>query len=512
MKLKKITLAVAGALAAGAAGQASAYLNLSTLNSGNTTDIYLSGATAQENGILALMRRVCVVDTLDVFTGSNQFMYVCQVNTNQISGLSKPNVAVRKMGQGGSGNGVQPVADNTNLQFMSLSAFQANTSLCGAATVQASSAPQLGTSDALGLPAYQTRTCSVGTTAAPSALITAVAPPDAGFSDVEPALFGATSAQLSRIDPPKSVNSIVFGIPVTLKAYRALQTAQGLTGDDTEANMPSLTKAQIASIFNGNISTWSQLVGTNGVALAPANNNIYVVRRVNSSGTQTFTGVHFLNTPCAAGVLPFVTANDTAADTSGGTCGNADPTKTVWQGSGSGDVRNCLVNHDTNSRWGIGLLSLESSQPTATSNTWRYVKIDGYAPSQLNVFNGKYPYWAEQTVQYRTSGANVLAGDKLTFVDAFISQLGDPAVVSQLNAAFTHPWGKSGLFSLSTVYAPTDPSALAAVPAFGLPAGPRALNAADILINPVNPATRSPNGPPNNCQSPVVFNPTTVGK
>lgn len=492
MKLKKMTLAVAGALSAGAAGQALA-LDPSVYTTANTLDMYISGASAQDSGIRSLMRRVCVAGTLDVFTDTNQALYFCQVNTNQVSGLAKANIAVRKSSVGGSGNGVQPVASSTVLDFFDLSKIKASTASCGSTS---SVAAVTSSVDPIGLPAYTTRSCAIASYNTPTV-------PDAGFSDVEPALFGTSSAQLANLNVV-SANAVIFGIPVTKKLRDALQAAQGLTvGSDTEANMPSLKSTQVASILNGNVTTWSTLANSSNAPLVNTNitasqgaDSIFVVRRVSTSGTQTFAQAHFLNQGCAAGVVPFIAANDPAASNAGLNCG-ADPTKTVYQGSGGGDLKNCLIAHDTAGRWAIGILTTEDSTPTATSNTWRHIKLDGAAPTQLNVFQGKYRYWSEQTLQWRSTN-NALGGDKLTFANTIASKLGDPFIISQLNLGSVHPFGNAGLMALAlTGYTPPDPTAGAVTPAA-------------LADNPVNTATRAPTGNTNNCQPPVEVFPTSA--
>ncbi len=504
MQMNKLALAVAGALSAGMAGHAGATA-IGTYTTANTADVYFSGASAQDGGIEKLMRRLCAVGTLDQYTASNQSIYFCQpaVSSGITLSSGKTFIAVHKSSVNGSGNGVQPVANSTPVAFLDLALIKTDstnaTPRCSASgTAVVSQGPVAGSGDTIGLPAYTTHACTI-TTVAPFVQSNSI--PDAGFSDVEPALFGASPAELANLSV-QSANSVIFGIPVSLKLRDALQTAQGLTsGSETVANMPSLTSSQVASIFNGTISTWNSFAksvgpftttGSNALTNT-VSNNIYIARRLDSSGTQTFAKVNFLGEKCINGIVPFVLPVGSTPATSGGSCSATD---LVFAGNGGGDLTNCLNAHDTAGRWAIGILSTETATPAATVGSWRFIKLDGYAPTQLNVFQGKYKYWSEQSIQWRPS----LAGDSLSVATAVASKLADPDVIAQIVNGINHPWGKGSLMGLATSGIPVDPTTLG-----------HAVTETDILLNPVNSQTRSPNGFPNNCQPAVVAFPTSVG-
>src|SRR5262249_55380163 len=86
--------------------------------------------------------------------------------------------------------------------------------------------------------------------------------PRAGLSDVEPRLLdGNVGALRSRAQ-----TQIVWGLPVTKNLRNALQAVQGLVPlsvphddplRDTEANMPTLSRGQVAGIFAGKLTSWS---------------------------------------------------------------------------------------------------------------------------------------------------------------------------------------------------------------------------------------------------------------
>ena len=244
--------------------------------------------------------------------------------------------------------------------------------------------------------------------------------------------------------------------------------------------MPSLRKNLIASVYTGNITNWSQL----GATLT--DDVIYLATRVETSGTQRSFNAYITGSACSAGLQAILPGTGVAAD-----CTAASPLQTVVAGSGSGDVTACLVGHQANSRGAFGVLSMEFVPGTSG---YRWIKIDGASPSLTNVVNGDYNFWVEPTFQYRNgTTASPLAGVKKTIADRIVLQLGTEAVITSLDNAFVQTWGRSGLL------AKPSPSNLpnAIVPP---------TTAAAVLLNPTNAWSKSPNGAPNNCQVPVLFN------
>ena len=469
-----IVLSVAGAVSLGLAGQAAA-LPLSAYD-GTTLDVYISGASAQDQGLEGMMRRLCSTGTLDIYRASNQRMMFCTMTSAVVPAFGAgKKVMVHKSSVGGSGNGVNPVADATALAFMN------QTSTC---TSPGTAEPATAL-----LPAYTSHTCSVVAT-------TSIAP-DMGLSDVEPRLLGAGQSQLNKLAPtPVSANGLQFGVPVTKKLRDALQVVQGLiSGSDEPGQMPSLTTQQVRGILAGGITDWSQLTNAAGVPLttapgvtAPSTTAVYLARRVSSSGTQASFNAYFLNFPCATGVTQMLVGNDsTQCGAVAGTLG------TVNEGSGTGNVLACLETHNTANRWAIGMASMENV-PGGTTPNYRYVKLDGQAPTLLNAIEGRYEFWMEQTMQWRGSNStNPLTGDKLTLATKISTDLGQPAVVEALNQAFvqnaagTTPW-QGGIFAL---------------PLNGWTPATAPRTDASVLSAPTLTATRSITGSTNNCQPPI---------
>jgi len=310
--------------------------------------------------------------------------------------------------------------------------------------------------------------------------------------NVPPGSAAVTPTQVAAMDVT-SMNAVVFGVPVSTNLYRALQVAQGLTvGADDEANMPSLSSAQINGLITGGIKKWSDLQ-INGTALTaypgvtlpgqnyfgpnPVGYHVHYCRRVPGSGTQAQMNAKFANTPCAAGVKePLLQANT-----------NPVFGPNVIENSGSGDVTVCLRDFATDdpatpgvdeSRWAIGVQSLEK-----LDEGFRFVKVDGVAPTLQNVAENKYKDWVETTMQWRNS-SDAPTGDVLNILKTIASNASTPATIASLNAGFVHGFGTGAYLALNTNgHVPSYPHDDA---------------------NPVTTATHAPDGVPNTCNFPQV--------
>jgi hypothetical protein len=164
--------------------------------------------------------------------------------------------------------------------------------------------------------------------------------------------------------------------------------------------------------------------------------------------------------------------------TGGGTCG----TNTINAGSGSSNVISCLNTLDSQNRWGVGVLSMEYS-PTATDG-FKFIKINGASGSALNHRDGAYDFVMENTFQWRTSGANVLAGDKLDLMNALATNAGapDPALCYQQTGYKSCVMALGGNFVFSATLPPYV--------------------ATDIEANPVTPFSKAIAGSTDNCSTP----------
>lgn len=528
------TLAAAIAAAIAAGNAAAIEITTTNVNSTNLPAaqvLYMSGASAQDGAILATMRKLCfsadgdpdgagplVPDgiinpqnawdtvTLDVYNGpSNQRIYFCTAGPGAGAAAGLPIMLLKE--SNGSLNGVGPVGASTTLGFMNYDLPALVSNCAGTAATNNS-----GTST---LPGYRSRSCGTSTTTYPLEQVI----PESGVTDVEPNMFVkaslATQDAVDNLAQINADNQVIFGVPVNLKLYKALQEAQ-FTNDtllngvgchpsdpdysvsagtfnggtnriigDTEACMPSLSKEVISSLYrgagNGGITNWSKLENAAGTALtalastAPLSNNVHICRRIDGSGSQQTANMFFLNYPCEATAPQMPGANGS----------------TVFEGAGTGNVLQCLDSRDGEGKWAIGIASSENvAQKLATDrNDWRFIKVDGYAPTLLNAANGKYQFWVEQVFTNR----GTLTAEEQGVYDGLVALLKDPVAIKSFNTSFEQSFGAAGLLGLPNAGEGRVP-----------PAKP--ITATNIIDNPVNTAIRAgfEGGSPNNCQTPLV--------
>lgn len=464
-------MALGALAAAGLAGG-----NAHALTPGAAVDMTfrLSGASAQSGSLKTLIadefcrQNPSQAERIDIYnTPSDGYWAVsCVLDGTANPGLASldgTRVLFTKRNAGGSGWGVQPIETGATIAHMDvLEAFNAGS--CGAEA-------------SLGTNKFE-RTCTLDRTMEESqtdpgdpddGLVWAVS--DAGTSDVEPALFVPPNvpAGFDPFEGPianvRASGGLVFGIPVTTNLRDALQAAQGLAvGEDDEANMPSLTRQQVATLFTGQMPNWEimQVPGAgvgdvdgdgqtntlvdvalaNGITANPdvgGKRRVHICRRVNGSGTQAQFNAKFLNAPC------FSDASFPAADSS-----QFEPSPAlrtiVWENSGSGDLTDCLNARFAEGRFAVGIQSLEKNADL--QDDFRFVKIEGAAPTWENVINGSYFDWAEVSMQWQTLGA-----DKTALIEAVADNVATASTVTAL--AENHPFGKSGFLALASSSANT---------------------------------------------------------
>jgi len=257
--------------------------------------------------------------------------------------------------------------------------------------------------------------------------------------------------------------------------------------------MPTLSSAQVASIFAGTLSEWTRLVDNRGVPLPnssllpePPNtsrdlagtspgayrpdgttgNRVYICRRIASSGTQTAYEIHYLRTRCMPDAPEFMAPDDGSDIHSGGSVAQfvdrADPAGRVFAGVGSSDVHACPDAHEAHNRWAVGMLSTEVAGNNA-SREFRHIRVDGRAPSLDNARDGRWLHVSEPTIQWR-AGSDLLstaAGRLLGFI---IENIVEPRVIQSLNSGSRHTWGQDGYLALAR----PDGDALPGAPIAGL--------------------------------------------
>jgi len=290
---------------------------------------------------------------------------------------------------------------------------------------------------------------------------------------------------------------LTYGIAVTLDLYKVLQAAQKRAGtlpstvaigSYSEASMPSLSHEFIGSLMAGKIGAWDQVqivdatnsnkvISLNDPAIlndagvnAPykeattGNNLTPVALALRNNGAATFVIANsvFLGYPAnanaASPALP--TAND-PVDEDAALPIVKEPiivsaTGTLlsdWQnGTNTLGFNNIQVGTSGGkavyaNRWGIALNSADRNSKVTAAGTggdpWRYIKIDGYAPTLANVAAGNYAYWAEGTLLYKGG----LLAKKLTVAYELAQAMGSPTVIAPGNT--NQAWGQTGAFAMA---------------------------------------------------------------
>ena len=494
---------------------------LPIIDESSTYIVYLSGASAARSFVEELITNPnvpaadAICDTSattykykDSGNGKNQNAYLCVLNkagNPALAGLSKDNLLLYKRSEGGSAQGVSPlIAAAKGDPAGAIEYLKIDASGCALSKVD---------------PVQTEVTCDYDL-GDPSKYV--VVESDFGISDVDPGQFRGVNTPAGFSDVSADdvalldvfpTAGLTFGIPVTTKLRDALQEAQfdsssvcnptnaGYTtlahdkdGDgnldtihgETEACMPNFNSHQIASIYSGQWSSWDSLK-VNGATLAsqvtiagnvPPNREVHVCRRVNGSGTQAQHNNKFLRYPCADAALTPASAQPI----------EFLPGPTVAANSSSGDLTDCLNDRDNGTgsygvRWAVGIQSLEKNPDLG--DDFRFVKVDGVAPTLQNTIEGRYKDWVELTFQY-VSDRTWDAGEQ-TIADEVIKQAGNPVVLAALNAEFVHGFGASGFHAVPFAHSPE----------------PNGAFNPDRPVSPYSHATTAL--PVDNCRVPVVY-------
>lgn len=472
---KLIKYAVSAALVGGA--QVALALPPSAYNDGVNVEheIYMSGATAQDRLLEAIVRiddtagvtNLCVPGTLTRYTANfanidgvagnvTARAYTCTADNNIGTNITAGSDIFFHKEAGGSAKGFTPFgpAGDTR-RFLNLEFIKDNVATKCTVLPTTAADGQLST-----MANYSCSfTAADVTTGIGGDRAVTDTQPVAGISDVDgnaivdPEVTDAVIATV--VETPR--NALVFGVGATVKLRNALQQAQGLTiGSNTEADMPSISTAQMRAILSasnvGKLTINSYFTNAAGAGLNgstnenPSNANLFVCRRAVTSGTQASFATQYLGEGCTAG------APSVGGPANSGSYVNGSALR-IFSGTGSGDVTNCLIDRNNTNRWAIGLVTTELE---GNGSDWGFVKIDGYAPTLLNTVLGNYTHFAEQVVTYGGVGSFTEFGpatqdDDEDFVNYLIDNLGQEVFIDNVNDAFDapfHPWGDGGYLAL----------------------------------------------------------------
>ncbi len=481
--MRKLSLISAG-VAMAIAGSANASLD-SLVNA----SIFMSGASAPSNMLREnVVRNVCdhaspinvyvdaikgtggVAAALPLLEHTTHWVVQCKAAAAAGANLSGKNVGIYKSDAGGSGNGTTPVADGIALPFL-----DASPTTCTDTGIN--KLIQNG-----GGATYNLYTCGN---------VTQNQIPDGGASDIEPGKFVGQLAPASGdfVDQGnltvRSGPGLIFG-PVITKAFRnELQADQGLVvGSETEANMPSLPRTYIRSLFQGKQQLWTAktiygnsltipatFAGADGIlgnaddvtpagANATLKNYVHLCRRVQGSGTHAEFMVHYSRANCMSGFYSMP-----------GQPGLTGGKPGVFENSSSGNLGLCLDHLDKGdgyastvpamgvgrASYGIGYQGAEKNQSNAEN--WRFIKVDGYAPTRKNVYDGNYDQVYFLSFQNRNDNSYVngplrtnASKDVAAINEFYNSNLEiDAAVAADINQGFEFTWGGAGFVIPSTL-------------------------------------------------------------
>lgn len=540
----KVSHAVTAALALGAAAAAQAAapaaVTIGTVPAGNI--LYISGSTAitpaLEDYMINASKPLCdkTAGTAVVYTGTEsggQFNAVSCIAASSLGLGSGVKIAIIKENNAGSKNGILPISAPTSNVVgwpnTTLAGFDGHCVTAAAPATQA------------GLIPYFPVTCD-GTYPIVSSTATTGPYSALGYADVEAAIFGLNPTNVgkgSSVDTP-------FGIVLSLGAYHALQKAEGLTQDNVLADMPTLSRVQLAGVFNGFVTDWTHVYGNSGssvaaqsvhfgnsglnganhvcydgtqsstgadcqtgtqasVAETPHDTTLYVCERGQSSGTQNTSQIFFAGQGCIGSPKKFASPTQAACLASGCTwSATTYGSDQIFAGNGQGDDLACLEGHDQQGQFAVGISSTDQQWgAVAVSNSlqakadWRFIRVDGAAPSNESIAAGKYDFWAQSAFYYATSGANLPTGNELkllNFFTAATTQVGaDTTAAIDLGLQRSNPTLDGGLLAI--------PANAAAVPTPGE-------TLAQFRAAPTNAFLR--NNPSNNCQPPYPVDATSV--
>ena len=527
----KLTLkSLAGGVALALTAQAHAFVDPAETD----VSLFVSGASAPSNMLREhMVQNVCsqtapidvFVDVVDakpstpaditpIVAHDNFWTVQCEANAALTQLAAGTKIAIYKTDQGGSGQGTTPVVNAEALPFLDTGHVDCS----------------LDTNDQAhnGGGTFDLYECGE---------VTKTQRTDFGVSDIEPDKFTGQLAPASGnfVEPGnwevKPGPGLVFA-PVFTKNFRdALQDSQGLCTDgagaamdcgdagavacsdggnadhELEVCMPTVPSSYVHALYTGQIDDWNDesILGVENTCttcdpttppqFGNTTNRVHVCRRVQGSGTHAEFMIHFERTNCTDDSRSMVT------QPGGGFLGDA----IVWETSSSGTLGDCLDALATGSgfsnsnltpntipaveHWATGYQSTEKN--TGNTEAWRYLKVDGLAPSIENAFNGMYDQiyflsFQHRPLDFKSGGV----GDQLRPVAqpaADIEKLADNAfsitgpVAAQINETLQYTWGPGGFL------VPSAP---------GVPA--------PVAFDPANPVTDwkrvNTDGGPNSCQ------------
>ncbi len=464
--------------------------------------IYTSGGAAQDKAYGEVVKKTLASSgTLDIFddvnpkngnVGSRWTSYFFIGNKNLGEGLADKKILLEKRIAGAAGYGVVPIVGGVSIEHLNITGAKATDwTANGVGQWKAEISSVNGSkylikkfSDAGFLGIDPNALLKPGTENYPTPVNEVIT----GKPETKwPTFIKAVPSQYSVIP----TGGLVYGVGVTQDLYQVLQVAQkraGIlpstvkVGSYNESDLPTLNRNVLGSFFAGKIGNWEQFTFVDqatgkskslldedvlteaGVAKPSKNADkltpVGVGRRNNGAAIGGVAYAKLLNYPGLANSIPPAqpTANK-ATDESVALPIVKSPTGTSdtgnllkdWQAGTNVSGYNNVVDGAGNARiWGLAFNSADRNNSVKADGTggdaWRYIKVDGYAPTLTNVAAGNYPLWAEGTFIYLKKNAkDGLWESKTKLLKTLADDLGSPTVANSVNT--TQPWGKTGIFA-----------------------------------------------------------------
>ena len=427
----------------------------------------IAGSTIQDNNLVKVLQNICKSGTLDQYKdndavgkGTYYKAFFCTIDSTKVLGLgiADPNLLILKRNRSGAITGIYPLLEPTKpINMMGINNVVGGAAQC--TETAAGSKSWLCSTDRVGDVTQQV--------------------PDMGVSDIDPQVFRGvnynstidnttfsqpTPASVAAALTVRNAGGVVQNTPVTKDLRDALQRAQiqngalpntCVAGDETEACMPSMSKALLTSLFAGKIGKWSDIkVEFGGLSQAltdfattpPDNDLVHICRRNKGASTQAAINAYFLNTPCAATGTPPVEVSNPVLGPVVVTPTQVTTTENCLDDFNDGS-NNSTFNASSRKVWAISMLTTERN--TDLSKSYRYIKIDGFAPTVEQVAAGHYTYFSEAAYVWRKVDPKPTA-DQQVLIDQIATDATTPTVFGQLNAAITQPWGTGSFIAVSS--------------------------------------------------------------
>jgi hypothetical protein len=410
--------------------------------------IYVSGSTSLDAAIQAWAKLEPQINsTGGPFTAGSYDLYktatgyVLTGTATRIFGpAAGQNIAIVKQTRGGSAVGIHNVAQGLPTNgFPDLTILTRFTSSCDSPVNTPASQP---------FQAFNTYTCTQAETfSGPNGVHVA---PNAGISDLDPTTFvgtgGVTVADTVGMAAGLGVQ-VPFAIIVSVALRNALQASEGLiAGSEALADVPYLTSAQARAILSGQMTTLTDLYESNPTTgkttqIDTTGSVLHICRRGDTSGAQLAANIYFFGQGCSkgAGVGSIASPDSPSTQATGEPWSVISPQVNdfVFAGASTTDVTTCVAaglgNGDTfNAR--IGFVSTDQ---ISQGQNWRYIGLNGVAPTIWNVQLGRYDWLTEDTFNSTTASLalNGGPGNHAAIFNTLLAFTSSKDYIAGLNAA-----------------------------------------------------------------------------